>query len=211
MVFLLRDNPVLNCNNNEIWKDCVGFEGKYQVSNLGNVRSISNNKGTYQERLLSQRQTTTSNYLYVNFTVKDVTTHHSVHRLVAKAFIANPSNKATVNHIDGNKLNNNVCNLEWNTYSENLKHAYANGLNIASRSALGRKLGSSSKYLYVAYDQSRDRFGASVKIIGTRKSMQKNFSCKKYGRDEAERLAALAANDFLDQMQDVERPRNVIT
>ena len=211
MVFLLRDNPVLNCNSNEIWEDCVGFEGKYQVSNLGNVRSISNNKGTYQERLLSQRQTTTSNYLYVNFTVKDVTTHHSVHRLVAKAFIANPSNKATVNHIDGNKLNNNVCNLEWNTYSENLKHAYANGLNIASRSALGRKLGSSSKYLYVAYDQSRDRFGATVKIIGTRKSMQKNFSCKKYGRDEAERLAALAANDFLDQMQDVERPRNVIT
>ena len=202
---------MLNCNNNEIWKDCVGYEGKYQVSNLGNVRSISNNKGTYQERLLSQRQTTTSNYLYVNFTVKDVTTHHSVHRLVAKAFIANPSNKATVNHIDGNKLNNNVCNLEWNTYSENLKHAYANGLNKASRSALGQKLGSSSKYLYVAYDQSRDRFGASVKIIGTRKSMQKHFSCKKYGRDEAERLAAEAANTFLDQMQDVERPRNVIT
>ena len=202
---------MLNCNNNEIWKDCVGFEGKYQVSNLGNVRSISNNKGTYQERLLSQRQTTTSNYLYVSFTVKDVTTQHSVHRLVAKAFIDNPNNKATVNHIDGNKLNNNVCNLEWNTYSENLKHAYANGLNIASRSALGRKLGSTSKYLYVAYDQSRDRFGASVKIIGTRKSMQKNFSCKKYGRDEAERLAAEAANTFLDQMQDVERPRNVIT
>ena len=202
---------MLNCNNNEIWKDCVGYEGKYQVSNLGNVRSISNNKGTYQERLLSQRQTTTSDYLYVVFTVKDVSKQHSVHRLVAKAFIANPSSKATVNHIDGNKLNNNVCNLEWNTYSENLKHAYANGLNKASRSALGRKLGSSSKYLYVAYDQSRDRFGASVKIIGTRKSMQKNFSCKKYGRDEAERLAAEAANSFLDQMQDVERPRNVIT
>lgn len=202
---------MLNCNNNEIWKDCVGFESKYQVSNLGNVRSISNNKGTYQERLLSQRQTTTSNYLYVNFTVKDVTTHHSVHRLVAKAFIDNPSNKATVNHIDGNKLNNNVCNLEWNTYSENLKHAFATGLNKPSRSALGRKLGNSSKYLYVAYEQSRDRFGASVKIIGTRKSMQKNFSCKKYGRDEAERLAAEAANTFLDQMQDVERPRNVIT
>ena len=202
---------MLNCNNNEIWKDCVGYEGRYQVSNLGNVRSIANNKGTYQERLLSQRQTTTSDYLYVNFTVKDVTKHHSVHRLVAKAFIANPSNKATVNHIDGNKLNNNVCNLEWSTYSENLKHAYANGLNKASRSALGQKLGSSSKYLYVAYDQSRDRFRASVKILGTRKSMQKNFSCKEYGRDEAERLAALTANAFLDQMQDVERPRNVIT
>ena len=202
---------MLNCNNIEIWKDCVGYEGRYQVSNLGNVRSIANNKGTYQERLLSQRQTKTSDYLYVVFTVKDVSKQHSVHRLVAKAFIANPSNKATVNHIDGNKLNNNVCNLEWNTYSENLKHAFANGLNKASRSALGQKLGSSSKYLYVSYDQTRDRFGASVKIIGTRKSMQKNFSCKKYGRDEAERLAALTANAFLDQMQDVERPRNVIT
>ena len=151
---------MLNCNNNEIWKDCVGYEGRYQVSNLGNVRSIANNKGTYQERLLSQRQTTTSDYLYVNFTVKDVPTRHSVHRLVAKAFIANPSNKATVNHIDGNKLNNNVCNLEWNTYSENLKHAFATGLNKPSRSALGRKLGNNTKNIYVDYNQSRHRFKA---------------------------------------------------
>lgn len=152
-----------------------------------------------------------SGYECIKINRKGNKKHFLIHRLVAEAFIENPFCKTEVNHIDGNKLNNNVCNLEWNTYSENLKHAFATGLNIASRSALGRKLGSSSKYLYVAYDQSRDRFGASVKIIGTRKSMQKNFSCKKYGRDEAERLAALAANDFLDQMQDVERPRNVIT
>ena len=202
---------MLNCNNNEIWKDCVGYEGKYQVSNLGNVRSISNNKGTYQERLLSQRQTTTSDYLYVNFTVKDVTTHHSVHRLVAKAFIANPSNKATVNHIDGNKLNNNVCNLEWNTYSENIKHAYSIGLNIHSRSSLAVKRGITSKFIYVSYDATRDRFAATVKILGTRKSIQKNFSCKKYGTVEAEKLAAITANQFLDQLNDTERPRNIIT
>ena len=202
---------MLNCNNNEIWKDCVGYEGKYQVSNLGNVRSISNNKGTYQERLLSQRQTITSNYLYVNFTIKGVTKHHSVHRLVAKAFIANPSNKATVNHIDGNKLNNNVCNLEWNTYSENIKHAYSIGLNIHSRSSLAVKRGITSKFIYVSYDATRDRFAATVKILGTRKSLQKNFSCKKYGTVEAEKLAAITANQFLDQLNDTERPRNIIT
>ena len=122
---------MLNCNNNEIWKDCVGYEGKYQVSNLGNVRSISNNKGTYQERLLSQRQTTTSNYLYVNFTVKDVTKQHSVHRLVAKAFIPNPENKPFINHIDGNKYNNSVDNLEWCTQKENIQHAFKTGLAVA--------------------------------------------------------------------------------
>ena len=210
MVFFLRDNPVLN-SNNEVWKDCVGYEGKYQVSNLGNVRSISNNKGTYQERLLSQRQTPTSNYLYVSFTIKGMTKQHSVHRLVAKAFIANPSNKATVNHIDGNKLNNNVCNLEWNTYSENIKHAYSIGLNIHSRSSLAVKRGITSKFIYVSYDATRDRFAATVKILGTRKSLQKNFSCKKYGTEEAEKLAAITANQFLDQLNDTERPRNIIT
>ena len=210
MVFFLRDNPVLN-SNNEVWKDCVGYEGKYQVSNLGNVRSISNNKGTYQERLLSQRQTSTSNYLYVSFTIKGMTKQHSVHRLVAKAFIANPSNKATVNHIDGNKLNNNVCNLEWNTYSENIKHAYSIGLNIHSRSSLAVKRGITSKFIYVSYDATRDRFAATVKILGTRKSLQKNFSCKKYGTVEAEKLAAITANQFLDQLNDTERPRNIIT
>ena len=210
MVFLLRDNPVLN-SNNEVWKDCVGFEDLYQVSNLGNVKSIRNNKGTKQDRLLKPATTSTSDYLYVQFCIKGITKKHSIHRLVAKAFIANPANKPTVNHIDGNKLNNNACNLEWNTYSENIKHAYSNGLNTHSRSSLAVKQGNTSKFIYVNYDATRDRFAATVKILGTRKSLQKNFSCKKYGTVEAEKLAAITANQFLDQLNDTERPRNIIT
>ena len=116
-----------------------------------------------------------------------------------------------MNHIDGNKLNNNACNLEWNTYSENIKHAYSIGLNTPSRSSLAVKQGNTSKFIYVSYDATRDRFAATVKILGTRKSLQKNFSCKKYGTVEAEKLAAITANQFLDQLNDTERPRNIIT
>lgn len=197
-------------NNYELWKPVAGFEDRYQVSNLGNVRSIQTNHGKYQEKLLKQNRTSTSDYAYVNLTVKDKTTHHSVHRLVAKAFIPNPENKPTVNHIDGNKLNNNACNLEWNTYSENIKHAHSTGLKKASRNSLAVKQGSSSKYIYVSYDKSRDRFNCAVKILGTRKSIQKNFSCKKYGSEEAEKMAAEYANIILDSLGDTERPRNII-
>lgn len=197
-------------NNYELWKPVAGFEDRYQVSNLGNVRSIQTNHGKYQEKLLKQNRTSTSDYAYVKLTVKDKTTQHSVHRLVAKAFIPNPENKPTVNHIDGNKLNNNACNLEWNTYSENLKHAHSTGLKKASRNSLAVKQGSSSKYIYVSYDKSRDRFNCAVKILGTRKSIQKNFSCKKYGSEEAEKMAAEYANIILDSLGDTERPRNII-
>ena len=197
-------------NNYELWKPVAGFEDRYQVSNLGNVRSIQTNHGKYQEKLLKQNRTSTSDYAYVKLTVKDKTTQHSVHRLVAKAFIPNPENKPTVNHIDGNKLNNNACNLEWNTYSENLKHAHSTGLKKASRNSLAVKQGSSSKYIYVSYDKSRDRFNCAVKILGTRKSIQKNFSCKKYGSEEAEKMAAEYANIILDSLGDTERPHNII-
>lgn len=197
-------------SNAEIWKDMIGFEGRYQVSNLGRVRSILSNHGRYQEKIKVQRPRSEScPYRYVQLSVKDQPHHEAVHRAVAKAFIPNPDNKPMVNHIDGNKLNNNACNLEWNTYSENIKHAHSTGLKKASRNSLAVKQGSSSKYIYVSYDKSRDRFNCAVKILGTRKSIQKNFSCKKYGSEEAEKMAAEYANIILDSLGDTERPRNI--
>lgn len=107
----------------EEWKDIVGYEGKYRVSNTGKVYSVISNK------VLTPAYCG-SGYLKVML-VKQPKNYKNtmIHRLVAEAFIPNPSNKATVNHIDGNKLNNCAENLEWNTYSENLKHAYSKGLN----------------------------------------------------------------------------------
>ena len=108
----------------EIWKDVVGFEGLYMVSSLGNVKSLNYNH-TKKERILSANG---KRYLMVVLSKEGKTYPFLVHRVVATAFIENPENKKTVNHIDGNKLNNTVQNLEWATTSENHKAAFKLGL-----------------------------------------------------------------------------------
>jgi len=105
----------------EIWKNIEGYEGYYQVSNKGNVRSLVTNK------LLSQTYCK-DGYLKVHFNVNSVDKTRQVHRLVAKHFCPNSENKPQVNHIDGNKTNNNASNLEWVTQKENMKHAFKNNL-----------------------------------------------------------------------------------
>ena len=117
----------------EEWKDIKNYEGLYQVSNLGNVKSLERNKSNgkglvkIDEKILTQNIT---NWGYGNVALykNGARKHHKVHRLVAEAFIPNPNNKEQINHIDGNKLNNNVNNLEWNTRIENMNHARINGL-----------------------------------------------------------------------------------
>ena len=101
----------------EIWKDIEGYEGLYQISNLGKVKSIRFNK----ERLLKYDKSTS--YLRIKLCKDGIETNYLIHRLVAKAFIPNPDNKPQVNHIDGIKTNNSVDNLEWCTASENQTHA----------------------------------------------------------------------------------------
>lgn len=110
----------------EIWKDIKGYEGRYQVSNLGNVKSL-NYRRKGQKKILSQWNNGRG-YLYVNFSNKN----YAVHRLVAETFIANIQRKEDVNHIDGNKKNNNVKNLEWCSRKENIQHAWKIGLDKPS-------------------------------------------------------------------------------
>jgi len=118
----------------EEWKDIKGFEGLYQVSNLGRVLSLpktfkgGGNGGVKSHNGIILKQTKATLYPSVNFSVNGVKTVVNVHRLVAEAFLPNPENKTTVNHIDGNKYNSNVSNLEWATQSENIIHAYKTGL-----------------------------------------------------------------------------------
>ena len=114
----------------EIWHPCAGYETHYEVSNLGNVRSIErmvlHEEGGLKRnpsKVLKQGKGS-NGYLTVSFSVDSIKSNHSVHRLVARAFIPNESNKPQVNHKDGNKHNNHVDNLEWMTRSENGLHAY---------------------------------------------------------------------------------------
>lgn len=106
----------------EIWKDIKGYEGKYQVSNYGNVKSL-NYRRTKTEKVLKPWDAGRG-YLQVVFTRKK----YAIHRLVAETFISNPNHYSDVNHIDGNKKNNHVDNLEWCTRKHNIQHAWKLGL-----------------------------------------------------------------------------------
>lgn len=111
----------------EIWKDIVGYEGIYQVSNTGNVKRVGKYRNQMKEwesnRLLKPAKKN-NGYLYCQLSKDNKTSPKMVHRLVAEAFIDNPENKPTVNHIDGNRENNNIDNLEWSTYTENNIHMH---------------------------------------------------------------------------------------
>lgn len=101
----------------EEWRDIIGYEGLYKISNLGNVYSYKYNRCL---------KPSGDDYLHVSLSKNKKVRPHNIHRLVAQAFIPNPENKPQVNHIDGNKCNNKVGNLEWVTATENTIHAYNN-------------------------------------------------------------------------------------
>lgn len=131
----------------QIWKDIKDYEGMYQVSNSGAVKSMARqvinkhgNVQTYPEKLLKPDvyKTTHSNYLRVTLCRNHSTTRHSNHRLVAEAFIPNPGQKPCVNHLDNNAENNTVENLEWCTHAENMDHAQKQGRLFESQSKGGQ-------------------------------------------------------------------------
>jgi predicted nucleic acid-binding protein len=119
----------------EIWKEIQNYEGLYQISNLGNVKSLerlkSNGKGmqrVYEKILIPGKDR--KKYLVCNLSKNNKHKTIKIHRLVAKNFVENPNNKIQVNHIDGNKNNNAYDNLEWVTNKENREHACKLGLHF---------------------------------------------------------------------------------
>lgn len=117
----------------EIWKDVTGYEGLYQVSSMGRVRSVMRvvSKTNCTQKLNGKILSLTTNshgYIAVSLHKNKKRKTMKLHRLVAIEFVVNKYNKQYINHIDGNKTNNMPSNLEWATPSENNQHAYDTGL-----------------------------------------------------------------------------------
>lgn len=117
----------------EIWKDIQGYEGYYQISNLGNVKSLDRkihfNKGfSIKKGQLLKPILTKKGYYKVELSKEQKGKRFYIHRLVALHFLINPFNKEQVNHKNGVKTDNKIENLEWCTNLENQRHAIKNGL-----------------------------------------------------------------------------------
>ncbi|HIT38246.1 MAG TPA: HNH endonuclease [Candidatus Onthousia faecipullorum] len=125
----------MNIIETEIWKDIKGYENYYQVSNYGRIKSKARiRKGKQKqfyltkEKILCAHVNKKRGYVQILLTKEGKQKLYLCHRLVAETFIPNPNNYSEINHIDGNKQNNYVKNLEWCTHSENIKHAYNKSL-----------------------------------------------------------------------------------
>ena len=122
-------------NSQEIWKDIPGYEGFYQVSNFGNVRSvkrlIKRRDGRFymcNGKTIAQRPSTTCHYLITDLCRNNIRKHVLTHILVARTFLENFDKSLEVNHKDGNVLNNKLSNLELVTHQRNIDHSIITGL-----------------------------------------------------------------------------------
>lgn len=129
----------------EIWKDILGYEGYYMISNLGRFKSLDRlvntcggGKRSEKGRIIVSRMF--NGYEYCCTSKNNVHKKIKTHRLVAKTFIPNPENKPFVNHINGIKTDNRAENLEWCTAGENIQHAYDTGLMPKGEKAANAKL-----------------------------------------------------------------------
>lgn len=118
----------------EIWKNIIGYEDKYQVSNLGNIKAIKTWTGNkYYSKYkkcnkILKPVKDSAGYYCVSLWKESCNKTHRIHVEVAKAFIPNPNNYPCINHKDGNKTNNNINNLEWCTFKHNSQEAVKMGL-----------------------------------------------------------------------------------
>ena len=142
----------------EEWKAIENYEGYYEISNFGNVR----NSRTGRTLKLNDRG---NGYFCCTLSKNNIRKNQSVHRLVAKAFIDNPEGKQEVNHIDGNKFNNHVDNLEWTTRSENETHAMNNGLCKYNKPVIATNVATGESIEFRSVHQAAQHFGMYKRCV----------------------------------------------
>lgn len=172
----------------ETWKGVVGAPSRYLISNLGRMHNLNKNvitRGTYDP---------SKGYMVTGIKYDNgIYRNKGMHVLVAEAFISNPENKRLVNHKDTNKLNNRLSNLEWNTDSENMLHAFANGLCENTRASAHEQI----KHLQAMPKTDRQREAAReniIKINKRPKTERQLESAKRNANSPAFREAAIESH-----------------
>ena len=184
----------------EIWKDILGYEDHYQVSNLGNVRTkehcvpCKGGKTRVIKSRLREPQTNPKGYLIVVLSKENKLKTFTVHQLVAQAFIPGFIKGTEVNHKDGNKANSSVDNLEVSNHSHNQLHAVATGL----RPKVG--ISQYRNVSYVRNPRAKARWAAAIKHEG-----KSSYGWKTFMTEEE---AAKHVDALLDSIGDTQRLRN---
>ena len=142
----------------EIWKDIPDYEGYYQISNLGRVKSLEktliiNKRKCVYKALIKKNGIAKRGYWEVSFFKNGKGIRKKIHRLLAICFIDNPKNNPQVNHIDGNRLNNEISNLEWVNNRENSCHRV-------------KSSNSTSQYTGVSYFKRDNKWRSSIQVNG---------------------------------------------
>jgi hypothetical protein len=151
----------------------VGFDGTYLISTSGEIWSVPKGTSNPNGKFLSMQQDK-DGYYKVGLVAPDGTRKsYIVHRLIALTYLDNPDNKPQVNHIDGNKQNNTISNLEWVTLSENRQHAYDTKLQKPTQGILRKD--NTSGYIGVGYVKSSNSWTANIQSGYT------NYSLGHYG------------------------------
>ena len=187
----------------EQWKPIQEFNGEYEVSNLGRVRSMKRYYGVVGRIMPQTIQR--KGYYAVTFHMNNKAYCRKVHRLVIEAFTPNPDSLPCINHIDGNKLNNHVSNLEWCTYQANMQHAVRTGLThphqwtdderkqISERNK-GQRVSDEQRAKLSAAMKGRPRPDVSARQKGkapSRKAIEASIATRKAKAEERKRLKAL--------------------